>query len=206
MRISFDVDGVLADMTPSVVRRANHLWPGKFPYGYNSQHQWNFADVLTYQEWRFLWNELMHVPDFWCELAPFINEIQLVIEFLAAHLAVEPFFITSRHAPKTAGSFSAEQQTRCWLNCVGLGAYAGDGHIVVTEDALEKANAVHYRRIRFHIDDLVENVSACNRVLGHRAFLLDRPWNQHVPVKNNRISMKKFLWTVGVVEYAGRLA
>lgn len=206
MRISFDVDGVLADMTSSVVRRANRLWPGKFPYGYNMQCKWNFADVLSPQEWDYLWNEFMHVPDFWCELAPFLSEIQQVTEFLAAHKpSIEPFFITSRKTPKTAGSFSAEQQTRCWLNCVGLGAYAGEGHIIVTSSGTEKANAVHRLRIRFHIDDLVENVMACSHVPGHHSFLLNRPWNQHIEAPNAfRVSMKKFLWTVGAVTHAGR--
>lgn len=206
MRISFDVDGVLADLTPSVVRRANRLWPGKFPYGYNMQQQWNFADVLTERQWEVVWADCMSTPDFWCEPRAFAAEVQAVKRFLDFEGAPEAFFVTSRKAPKTAGAFDAEQQTRYWLSAVGLGAYAKD-HIVVTKDSIDKANTVHRLRIRYHIDDLMGNVVACDKVPGHHSFLLDRPWNQNMRVPNvQRVTMNRFLSLVGTVNHinAGR--
>lgn len=172
MRISFDVDGVLADFVGSAVKQARTLFGESIVAADAVPTRWDFADILTYEQWKRIWQELTNTENLWEKVEPFKANVSALEVFIAEHPEVEIFYITAR--AKTPGRHPFFQ-TQKWLNKLGIRC----GENIVVTNSSEKAVWMANLGIDFSIDDLAPTVRACNgmQFSRHKAFLLDRPYN-----------------------------
>lgn len=188
MKIGFDIDGVLAHFDRAFSAFANRVFGEKrIPDDY-VPGDWNWSDVITRDEERMLWKELRKEEKFWTGLAPTEGAEQLNKWLRTYDGDFDLWYITAR-AP--AGKRSISDQTKDWLYKHGL-YYRTDGIIPVAKSPL-KFPMLEGMGIEYFIDDHGETIVGAEKIPGLTACLLDRPWNQHVTVKNRVNSVKEFL-------------
>lgn len=189
MRISIDMDGVLARFDAGFAEVANRIWPGKIPPDYQP-HDWNYGDVMTAAEFDIVWGRIKQTENFWLKLWPYSDNVCSLARFLTREKGHDVWLTTAR--VETAGCTVAKQ-TELWLQSYGLREgynYMG----VVVADSHLKVGVYEAMEIMASIDDKGETVEECDvRLKGHRAFLLDRPWNQEADVKRRVHSVEEFL-------------
>lgn len=173
IRLSFDLDGVLANWGSSVIEIANSLWPGKIPIDYAPTH-WDWPDVLKKDEWDTIWSIIKTQPDFWLQITPYEKNISELQEFLKEFPETRLFFITARIS---TGGVKARSQTEQWLEKFGLWPRNGLSTVLVSRPE-NKVNLMREANIAFSLDDKKETVAACQMLLNHEAYLFDQPWNQ----------------------------
>lgn len=171
MRISFDIDGVLADFESNAIEVANSIWPGKIPVDYHPTH-WDWPDVFVKPEWDRVWEEIKKIPDFWIRQKHYPESIESLRSFLREFPDARIFFVTARI---TTGGVSARKQTTQWLDNLGL---VTKRTTVLISRPEEKIHVMADARIQYSVDDKKETVQACQELPSHKAFLFDQPWNQ----------------------------
>lgn len=173
LRLSFDLDGVLACWGTSAIEVANSLWPGKIPLDYIPSH-WDWPDVLNKSEWDQIWTVIKTQPDFWTRIPGYEQNISELQDFLKDSPETRLFFITARIR---TGEVSARSQTEQWLAKFGLWP-RGKLSTVLTSRPEGKIDLMREANIAFSLDDKKETVAACQMLINHEAFLFDQPWNQ----------------------------
>jgi len=193
LRISVDIDGVISDFGSNAIEVANLLWPGKIPPGYQPP-DWDWTDMLTKQDWKELWTAIKATPHFWIRQGELAENVAALAEYLAT-AGTPVFFITSR--AETTG-MNAQDQSSIWLNNRGLKNYwQREPRVYVVPTPEDKIKLMKEHNIGLSIDDKAETVELCNTLNGHRAYLLDSPWNQYS--KEPRVkNMSEFLREVQI--------
>lgn len=163
MRVGFDVDGVLADFTWSFSTLAYAIEVKENLYReiYNkptTKEVW-ITKNSEQQTWRFAWDNKFYsqvwdaVDDsynWWMGLEPLVTEEEInAINYLIKNHDV--FFITNRKRTK---GYSAETQTRLWLQSIGLLA----DHSTVIATNSSKGLLCSALDIETFIDDKPTNV------------------------------------------------
>jgi len=194
IRISVDIDGVISNFTSNAAAVANQMWPGKIPSEYEPS-SWDFADVLTKEEWEKVWAAIKITPYFWSRQEEYLENVKALRDYLKL-AGILVYFITSR--VETIG-LNAEAQSTHWLKIRGLKNYWQKDPQVIVSKSENKFKLMNQHNIAMSIDDKAETVEQCNSLNGHRAFLLDRPYNRNS--KEPRVySMAEFLEKVKFAE------
>lgn len=169
--ISIDVDGVLANFTKAFAAKLAEVGcptPPDF-----EPTDWDFGGSgATPEQIDAAWKLVKGTYNFW-RLAEAYNENRLALmDFCEADKPpTDLYYVTSRVA--TAGN-TVKQQTEGWLARQGL-PYIG---VIVKPRGVTKREIYRAVGIDFSVDDYDKNVREAQGLAGHKAFLLDRPWNQ----------------------------
>lgn len=174
MNISLDVDGVLADFIKSFKSVVNRLWPNRLEWDYQPS-DWNFTDKLTKEEMKQAWVATMRVQDLWQWQSPLIGarELSLFVNRLCA-AGINIYFLTNR--PATSGA-TPLVQTNSWLRQHNL-LWQDNASTIVVNKHDDKRKFIELLDIKFSLDDKPETVEDCSYIPGHKAFILDQPWNR----------------------------
>jgi hypothetical protein len=176
MKVSFDIDGVLANFGANVAPIINEKWPNKVPADPQPNDWYYTMYGLTREDWGPIFDVIKKTPNFWRREPAYKTNVDSAIRFIHSNPEVTVYFMTQR--PDTEGG-TAYDQTLDWL--VDHNLYPFDKEVttpIIVKDPSEKAGLMKKLEIDFSIDDKQETVTQCNSVSGHRAYLLDRPWNQ----------------------------
>jgi hypothetical protein len=173
-KVAVDVDGVLCDFTAGIVKVVNGIWPGKLPEGFEPNN-WNYAGVLDKQEFKGVWQHIQGTPNWWFYLRPYYDSMRHLGKFLASVDGHDLYFCTAR--VDTVGATVAMQTSKWFEECgiEGQGNYLATMQVV---GASKKRQVYAGLGIEWSVDDYPETVAECDSLDGHRAYLLDRPWNQ----------------------------
>lgn len=175
MRISLDIDGVLADFTERVIDISKKLFPGRIPNGYIPT-DWNYSDVFSKEDLSAVFEKIKNTKDFWLYSLTYPENVAALSRFLSKENSFDIYFVTSR-AP--AAGRTVASQTRIWLELsAGIHRSGSFVSIIPVANSKYKADIMQAIGIEYSIDDHGPTVEQCNSVSGHRAFLLDRPWNR----------------------------
>ncbi len=79
-------------------------------------------------------------------------------------------------------------QSEVWLRNQGL-----TGTVYCATPGNKKAELIEQLGIAYSLDDYPETIRICNEVKGHKAYLLDRPWNRWAYTLPRVYSMTEFL-------------
>lgn len=158
LRIAFDLDGVLADLTAACARLDRELAGGtsadaaherrRLPAS-GSQIRPRDRGLSSWLRGRDpLWQRICDTEDFWRSLSPLEPGIVERLDALAKRYGWEVFFVTQR--PKTTGE-TVQRQTQRWLVEHGFELPS----VMVMEGSRGKlAEAL---RLDFLVDDLAKN-------------------------------------------------
>lgn len=177
MRISIDLDGVVSNFTNDVIQHANKLWPGKLKENFDPP-DWDYTGYLSKDDFSDIWVSIKNTNNFWVNALPYIDNLNSLNSFLKATIS-DIFFVTAR--AETKGD-SVQKQTYDWFIKNGV-EIAGQHNlnyssIVPVKIAGLKKQVMEALGIQISIDDHGPTVEECNKLPNHRAFLLDRSWNQ----------------------------
>ena len=175
MRISFDLDGVLCDFNTNVRPILLELYPDKVPPEGEPTDWYYNCFGLSREDWGPIFDIIKKTPNFWRREPAYQRNVDAAVRFVNSRPDVTVFYMTQR--PDTDGG-TAYDQTLDWL--VNNNLYPFDREVttpIIVKDATEKAGIIEELAIDFSIDDKQETVEQCNKIQGHRAYLLDRPWN-----------------------------
>lgn len=191
MKISIDLDGVLSDFfTDGVNRVAADLWPARnHPSNYLPDSYW-WEDKFTKEEVHDILSEIKNIPEFWSTRPGYTENVQALREFLSVESNHEIYYVTSRI--QTQGRPIA-LQTESWLIANHL--WPDDNYhaiIPVAEPGLKRFVMADLG-IQVSIDDHGTTVEECNQVKGHKAYVLDRPWNRDKDYGTRVFDLQQFL-------------
>lgn len=171
LQVSFDLDGVLADFTTSVITAANELRPGWMPPDYK-QRDWNYLDVFgSIPVWTGVFEHMLKTPNLWLKSPAFEETVDVLRQYQQRVDNVLFYFTTARQA---SVGLPVDEQTRMWLQMQGL--IWED--VIVVPSGSKKAGVYDQMGIDLSIDDLSETVRMCNLLPRHKAYLLDWAYNR----------------------------
>src|SRR5260221_427140 len=148
-------------------------------YGANDDPFANFRTLGALGFLVRMWDKLS-------SLRTYIENVRDLDDFLGQY-AVETYFITSR--ANTAGELALSQSKK-WLEKYWLNA--PHSSVIRVEKASQKRQIIDTLKIKFSLDDYGPTVEECNGINGHKAFILDRPYNREY--NQPRVySVKEFL-------------
>lgn len=185
-KISLDCDGVLCDFNRGFIELINKRFPGKLPRDFQPT-TWNY---ITPEEQDEVWEDMKKIPNWWLSLEAYTDNVGALATFLKTTTNMDVYITTAR----TVGSgMTVAKQTSMWLN--GCGVFSDMNYLgVITGcESDEKVHVYQKLGIQWSIDDKSETVEQCDRLEGHTAALLDRPWNQDAKVKWRVKSVQEFL-------------
>lgn len=184
-RISVDIDGVVNRFVDEVIKISNNLWPGKLPANYEPQ-DWYWTDVFSKKDWNDVWDVINATENFWLHSYPYCKNVDSLRDYLNS-TKNEVFFVTSR--ARTAGD-SVTKQTVDWffINQVPT-AYSP---VVSVPNSKNKRQVIEGLEINYSVDDLGPTVEMCQSIPGHKAFVLDRPWNRDKEYGPRVFSLQEF--------------
>lgn len=182
MRISIDLDGVLANFTDAVVVIVNRLWPEKnLPLDFEPDN-WGYVGTLTKEEFSQVWDAILATPDFWRSLRAYHENVDALRRFIRRTPGVDIFYVTSR--VQTKGD-TLLRQCEAWLFDHELGYGLCSSSILPVSNPSKKVEIMDALGIEMSIDDYHKNVESTSRLAGHTTFLLNRPWNINETVPSN---------------------
>lgn len=188
MNIAFDVDGVLANFEKNVKMVSDEIFPGRMPEGYVPQ-DWDYTDIFNKKDWNSIWDRIYQIPDFWQRQPEISEAVKALKEFRMINKS-PIWFITSRQA---TGGISAKYQTQMWFlsrSLIGIGEL---DNVIAVSKPEEKRYWMELLNINVSIDDLGGTVARHNEIYGHKAYLLDQPWNKKDVLLPRVYSVKEFL-------------
>lgn len=190
-RIAIDCDGVLADFNGAALKIARRLFPGKYPADFVPQEwDWWGNDASA------VWAEIDKTTNWWLTLGAYQQEVHDFVKFLMqSKTSHEVWIVTARH--NIPGSLSVAKQTELWWKTVCDGSnHASYVGVIDVLASNQKAELYRDIEIAYSVDDKGETVEECDTVGGHKAFLLNRPWNQHVKVRNRIDNLAQMFDTI----------
>ncbi len=193
MKISFDIDGVLANFTTAfwhVLKELGHPVPplGTEPtdWGWTC---WGVTPALLTKGFQVI----SDTPNFWTKSYPYADNVSVLRRFLYEAKGQEIFFTTSRLVTK---GFPVSLQTRTWLEnqliWTSSTTYWNHLTILVVEKTSSKVELYKTLNITHSIDDYGPTIMECESIPNHKAILLDRPWNQEYNPKYRAKLFKDF--------------
>lgn len=189
MKLSIDLDGVICNFSSQIVGIANSLWPGKLPLDYEPKN-YHYTGDLTHEEWDSVWAKIRTIPDFYEQGPGYEDNLQALRTFLHTQSNHDIYFVTSR---SDTGGVPVGLQSSRWLRDNGITSGFNHLAVVPVHSAETKKFVMSDLDIDFSIDDLGVTVEGCSVLRGHKAFLLDRPWNRDKNYGPRVLSMEEFL-------------
>lgn len=187
VRIGIDIDGVLADFNSSFIELVKEVTGRNlFPEGY-WPHTWNYPEALGYtaEEVGAVWDHIKAGGTFWRELEP-LPDMEVLKDWFFSPPASDEYhefyFVTSRMG------IAVKMQTEEWLD-EQMGV---SGHTVLISS--EKGAIAKALKLGYYADDRAENIMDVERTSPDTfAYLIEQPWNQHLPVGRRIPGIKDFL-------------
>jgi hypothetical protein len=164
MRITIDVDGVLADFVLGFTTVAHRMF-GSPVHTTCDQPTWDFKNGLDDAQYRAVWNTIENSQTFWEELTPVASpgELRQLSALSDAH---EIYFATDRRGVRP------KAQTEAWLRRYGIALPT----VIVTPNKGEIARAIRATAL---IDDKAGNaVFTAYHSPDTDTYLVDRPYNR----------------------------
>lgn len=187
-KIAIDADGVLADFNDAFTDAVNELWPKRIERGYEPV-DWNYGGRLNEKELDKVWEFIRGIPNFWLTLRPYHLNVAQLAGFMHTTRDHDVYIVTSRVQTK---GFTVAKQTSMWLHSCGVFELHNYLAVFPVENSNYKHKIYDYADIEYSVDDKKETVELCDKLENHKAFLLDRPWNQDANVKRRIKSLKEF--------------
>ena len=186
----------MANFVYGAIKVANSIWPGKLDFK-SEPTGWDFSNLLPKEEFDKVFEEIRKTEKFWYKLRPYIDNVNALQTFIWTNKDVDVYFVTARE--ETIGK-SVLEQTTDWLFAYKLWPNKLRSTVIPVKSGKIKHEIMRAVGIEYSIDDYPETVRLCNEVPGHKAFLLDRPWNGGVELvgyeqtKYNRVfSLSEYL-------------
>src|SRR5579872_3505437 len=129
-----DLDGVLADVVPSIVKVLNKLGFDLPPNYINQDWGWTDAKLPPTALSR-AWDSIKNTTNFWESLKPTSDIVSMAEFFWEKSNVVDIYFITAR--PETKGR-TTRQQTTNWLREY-MNFPQGDINVLVVDSGMYKA-------------------------------------------------------------------
>lgn len=191
MRIGFDIDGVLADFNTSFIELVKDVTgrdlfgPGFWPA------TWNYPEAVGYtaDECSASWQAIKDGGNFWRNLNPLADMKTLRQWLWTAEPSTgsfhEFYFITSRMGK------NVKLQTEEWLD-----EHSEMPGLTVLISS-EKGALCKALKLDYYVDDRAENIIDVQQTSPNtRAFLIQQPWNQHLPVYIRAQGITEFLTAI----------
>lgn len=191
-KIAVDCDGVLAAFDEAFKDVANRMWPGRVREDYVNQH-WNDLGGLDKDEQRQVWDRIKATPDWWLTVDAYTENVGAMAIFLHQHRGHDIWIVTSRAV--TVGNTVA-YQTYLWLRACGVDPVHNYLGVLPVDNWHDKKKIYKYAQIEYSVDDKTETVEDCDTLPDHKAFLLDRPWNQDAKVKRRVSNLTAFFGAI----------
>lgn len=169
MRISIDIDGVLADFVGGAVSLANLELDMKLPRDYQPV-DWDFSDAFTKTQFSALWKEIFAFPLFWYTLYPYRENLAALRDYLK-ETKDDVYYVTAR---KETDGMSGKRQSQYWLEDHGIKNW---GSVIAVDKPEDKLALFKDLKIDSSIDDYGPTIEAVNKIPGHMGYLLSRSWN-----------------------------
>lgn len=182
MRISIDLDGVVANFVQRVIDITG------LPKGYEPP-DWDFSDVFTKEQLKEVFKNIREINDFWKDMPEYARNVDQLKEFLGTEVGHEVYFITSRTA--TEGD-SVSMQTEEWLMDCGICPHRNFYAVIAVDSPSKKRPIIEALNIEVSVDDYGPTVEQCSTIPNHRAYLLDRPWNRDKNYGNRIFNLEQF--------------
>jgi 5'(3')-deoxyribonucleotidase len=177
--IGIDIDGVLAKFTPVFIDSVNAVFPNKKISRSFEPNDWEFSEILTTDEFRPVWQDLLNKKDVWNTLDVYRDNFKSLEKFVhSQHNDFDIYYLTARC---DTGGGSAFSQTSSWLLDKELLMY--NSSLVVVRSPGDKPAVAKALGITAMIDDHLPTSIALSKVLGQGSCLHNRSWNA-----NNRPS------------------
>lgn len=182
--VSFDLDGTLANTVQSLLDIASELHP-EVIYGWEDVRVSlpNMVDLIGAARKRAL-----EIPHFWENIEAFDSEEMSMIADQIEAGRYAAVFVSTRQDLQTPGDCGdARILSAAWLNKNGVHGWAASKFT-----AKDKVADLIAREVQYHVDDDPEVVQPL-RTVGIEAFLVTRPWNEHVHCAWRVDSVSQFL-------------
>ena len=198
-KIAIDCDGVLANFTFAYIEVANKLFPRRFEGSFTESQwtSWNYAvesGRLTKKEDGQVWAKIKSTDNFWLGLDAYVGNVGSLARWLIQQQNQDVYIVTSRS--KTTG-MTVAKQTDWWLRACGISPVNNYLSVFPVEDSNNKWLVYQSAGIEYSIDDKAETVAQCDFIhpdlYKHKAYLLDRPWNQDAKPARRAKSLDDFL-------------
>lgn len=183
VKISIDVDGVLADFTKAFVKVLNKSSGFEMVPSNYQPPEWNWPDRFGVGVQAAGWAMVKETKDFWLGLDPLPGARELYEFFYSgAAQKVEIYFVTAR--ARSLGQTLAAQ-TRQWIEThVG---WANNWNVITVDSSDKKPQVFESVGIKYSLDDYDKTVRYTQiaqhptiyRTLQceHHPFLLNQSWN-----------------------------
>ena len=165
-RAMLDCDGVISDFVAAMTTLAfQEGLTDSLPYSTPQQEKWDFSFNTSK-----CWDILKSRHNFWMTLQPLVTEeeITAINEAIAKH---DIYFVTTR--PSTKG-FSAETQTRLWLESIGVNI-PRKSHVIATRSG-SKGKVCNALDLTVALDDYISNLADL-QANGVTAYALYQKYN-----------------------------
>lgn len=183
MKISIDLDGVVSDFTHAATRVINTIWPGRIPEGYEPT-DWHWTDHMKKEDWGPVFKLIKTIDNFWETQKPYDANMTALRHFLLTEENQEVYYVTSR--AQTTGR-PLTLQCESWLMSNWIWPEKNYHAVLPIKEGIPaeaKKAMMEALGLEYSVDDYAPTVELCNTIPGHRAFVLDRPWNRsytHLP-------------------------
>lgn len=195
-KIAVDCDGVLADFNEAYISLLRKLYPEvHIPEDFKPS-SWDYPINelgLTKEQYKASWKALHDTPNFWLTLRP-MSGVGALATFLATHANEDIWIVTARCGSE---GMTVAIQTQMWLNSCGIFSHLNYLGVITGANSDEKILIYKAMGMQYSIDDKAETVEQCDTLAGHKAYLLDQPWNQDAKVERRVKSVQEFLDEVG---------
>lgn len=174
-KYGIDIDGVLAEFDPAMVKVLNQLGMN-LPINFHpTDWGWSNANLPTGMMDK-AWNIIDTTENFWESLTP-TTDIMTMAMFFHEHADndADIYFITAR---KAGVGRSPRLQSERWLYDY-LGQPKQTISVLPVNSGMDKVDILHALHIDTSIDDHTPTIVNAKTIKpNHRAYLLDKPWNQ----------------------------
>lgn len=175
MRISLDVDGVMADFVYSFTKELNIIDPTVGVYHTHQQVEWWFDTAK--ENYNDTWSYIKNSFNWWMTVPPLASQEDVdAINQLAEK--DEVFFITSRTNGKQG--LSAQEQTKYWLEGIGI-----HRPFVIATRGSKKAQLLDSLDIDYHLDDKVSIIIDVHLKSNALSCILNQPYNDKIHISGN---------------------
>ena len=174
IKLGIDIDGVLANFDERFVGILQSLGI-KIPSDFQPNN-WSWSNAgLQPDTMDKAWKIIDSTPLFWESLKPYSNIVDMAEFFREyADKKYEIYFITAR---KDGVGRGTREQSERWLREHMLNP-TQTITVLPVKSGLDKAEIIYALQLDYSIDDHAPTVTNNKTIKGHKAFLLDRSWNQ----------------------------